>query len=218
MIAGKTLTRLALASTLVTALGTQVAVADDDMYEVTITNLTRGQVITPPVVISHKRGFALFTPTEAASDGLRVLAEDGDPSALVAELESDRRVKQIGVGDGVIPPGHSMTIALTMEDHMRISAVAMLASTNDGFAAVRSMHLKSHHPSYMMAWDAGTENNSENCAYIPGPPCGNPHQRDTDGAEGFVTMHNGIHGIGDLDAATRDWRGPVAMISVRKMR
>ena len=31
-------------------------------------------------------------------------------------------------------------------------------------------------------------------------------------------IHAGIHGVGDLDAATRDWRNPVALITVRRLR
>jgi hypothetical protein len=41
--------------------------ADDDRheykkkYEVTITNLTRGQYFSPPIVINHDRNFSFFT-------------------------------------------------------------------------------------------------------------------------------------------------------------
>jgi len=45
---------------------------------VTITNLTRGQIITPPVVIVHNEKFLLFVPGEPAIHELAALAEDGD--------------------------------------------------------------------------------------------------------------------------------------------
>ena len=67
-----------------------------------------------------------------------------------------------------------------------------------------------------IAYDSGTEFNSEDCAFIPGPPCGN-HVRMTDGAEGFIYVSNGVHGGADLIPALHDWGGPVARISVRKM-
>jgi hypothetical protein len=35
--------------------------------------------------------------------------------------------------------------------------------------------------------------------------------------EGFVHVHAGIHGIGDLVAADRDWRNPVAQIAIRRL-
>ena len=51
-------------------------------YEIIITNLTRGQIFSPPIVISHNRGFRLFELGEEASEELAALAEDGDPSLL----------------------------------------------------------------------------------------------------------------------------------------
>jgi hypothetical protein len=32
-----------------------------------------------------------------------------------------------------------------------------------------------------------------------------------------VYVHNGIHGVGDLTAAIRDWRSPVARIIIRRV-
>ena len=49
-------------------------------YAVTITNLTRGQVITPPVVIVHNEKFRLFVPGEPATPELAASAEDGGPA------------------------------------------------------------------------------------------------------------------------------------------
>ncbi len=39
-----------------------------------------------------------------------------------------------------------------------------------------------------------------------------------DEGEGFVTIHNGIHGIGGMEAATYDWRNPVAKIVIKQVR
>ena len=68
------------------------------------------------------------------------------------------------------------------------------------------------------AYDAGSESNNEDCDFIPGPPCDNPLVRDTANAEGYVHVHAGIHGVGDLVPATHDWRNPVAAISMRALR
>ena len=64
--------------------------------------------------------------------------------------------------------------------------------------------------------DSGSEANSESCACIPGPPCGN-HLHDRAKAEGFVHAHAGIHGGNGsgLDPATHDWRDPVARLSIK---
>lgn len=66
-------------------------------------------------------------------------------------------------------------------------------------------------------YDAGTEANTELCADIPGPPCGNGGVRVTDGAEGTVEHHAGLMGNGDIDAAALNWEGPVATISIEQL-
>ena len=72
-----------------------------------------------------------------------------------------------------------------------------------------------------LAYDAGTERNDERCASIPGPnfaECNGPGGgARVGGGEGAVTVHNGIHGIGDLRASERDWRNPVARIVIRRI-
>jgi hypothetical protein len=67
------------------------------------------------------------------------------------------------------------------------------------------------------AYDAGSERNSELCRFIPGPPCGNANVHDPDSAEGYVHIHAGIHGSGDLDPSEFDWRNPVAQIVIQRI-
>ncbi len=47
-------------------------------FDVSITNVTAGQVITPPVVMAHNRHYTAFTPGPPASDALTARAEDGN--------------------------------------------------------------------------------------------------------------------------------------------
>lgn len=184
--------------------------------EVTITNLTYGQVLSPPVVASHAQAFDLFTPGNAASAGLAMLAQDGITAGLTGELAGEPEVFDIAVGSGMIPPGSSMTIEVDITGHHRwISLASMLVTTNDAFTAVRG--LRAEHRltvRYADAWDAGAEDNNEDCDFIPGPPCGNPGV-GTATSEGFIHVHRGIHGIADLVAADTDWRNPVVAVSVR---
>jgi hypothetical protein len=63
-----------------------------------------------------------------------------------------------------------------------------------------------------MAYDAGSERNNEQMAFIPGPCCNHPFVRDPEGA--LIRMHEGITGRGDLSPATYGWSGPVARIQV----
>ena len=71
---------------------------------------------------------------------------------------------------------------------------------------------------YSPAYDAGTEANDELCTHIPGPPtvCQGEGFNPSRGADNFVHIHSGIHGIGNLSAARYDWRNPVARITIRR--
>ncbi|MDX1764306.1 MAG: hypothetical protein R3231_08300, partial [bacterium] len=68
-----------------------------------------------------------------------------------------------------------------------------------------------------VAYDAGSEANTESCDYIPGPPCGSHVHDDANDPEGYIHVHAGIHGIGDLVEANMDWRNPVVEIKIRRL-
>jgi hypothetical protein len=70
------------------------------------------------------------------------------------------------------------------------------------------------HDGVVRVYDAGSEHDTEACAHIPGPPCGNPGVRVEEGAEGHVALDGGILGVGDLDPAEWDWRNPVLEVQV----
>ncbi len=198
-------------------------------YQVSITNLTRAQVMTPPVVVAHAEGFALFTPGMPAPDGLRPLAEDGMTGPLVEAIADDPGVMAVAVGDSVILPGQTLTVEIEAAAPWPwFSVVGMLASTNDAFFGATSLPAPppiigglgfptSLSRRMALAFDAGTEANTESCEEIPGPPCGNPGVHHEEGAEGFISVHPGLHGGGDLDPATLDWNNPVAMIRIRRL-
>jgi len=186
-------------------------------YYVTITNLTGGQVFSPPIVFTHNGGVSLFEAGEPASDQLFPLAEDGDTGPLAAALAADPRVFNTVATSDFVPPGTSVTLEITARGRFRyLSAASMLVSTNDAFFAVQNVRVTpwGSRSKTGGAYDAGSEYNSEICDFIPGPPCGNPGVRDEDQAEGFVYVHSGIHGTGDLDPAAADWRNPVVRITV----
>ncbi len=220
-----------LAGLMVLASLSPVYAADEDeegkrergrTYQVTITNLTRGQIISPPIVVSHRQGVRLFNLGQPSSDGLAALAEDGVTSILESELLASDGVFSVATAAGGIPPGQSVTVEINAFGPYRfISTAGMLVVTNDAFFAAQSIRVpfgfgKTSHVAE--AYDAGSEANSESCDFIPGPPCNNGGVRDTDGAEGFVHVHAGIHGIGDLFPEQHDWHNPVALIVVQAVR
>lgn len=193
-------------------------------YEVTIINLMRGQILSPATVWTHTHEAApLFVAGEAASEELAHVAEDADASLLLGSLASDDDVLDVKtlLGDGgPILPGEHASVRIQASRHMRkLSLAAMLVTTNDAFVAVEGLQLptRGSRSSTLVAWDAGSEANTELCAHIPGPPCGSGGVRMQEGAEGFVHVHAGIHGVGDLDPARMDFRNPVAKVVVRRV-
>ncbi|MCB1041728.1 MAG: spondin domain-containing protein [Acidobacteria bacterium] len=196
-------------------------------WDVTITNITKSQIFSPPIVVAHDGQSALFQLGQPASTGLSTMAEDGDLSVLMTELNGNEKVGDVNAAGGMVMPGQSVTVQInTSGNFNRISVAGMLVSTNDAFFAVNSavaptMFLKSagiSQPISIMAlaYDAGSETNTEDCASIPGPPCGNPGVRDTSNAEGFVHIHSGIHGVGDVTESTYTWDGPVALVEIKR--
>ena len=190
-------------------------------YEVTITNLTRGQIFSPPIVIVHDGKFRLFTLGEPASDKFAALAEDGATGPL-EDLIHGRYPS--AVAGGPIMPGDSGSVILEISKRGRLrffSVAGMLVSTNDAVFAARDVWFlgKRNIMVEAEAYDAGSERNSEECAFIPGPPCGNGGVRDIDGSEGYVHVHAGIHGTADsdLNPAMHDWRNPVAKITIERI-
>ncbi len=219
---------VALAALLLTLLGAAPAYAhggSERTYRVTITNLTRGQPMTPFVVATHSRSTAIFRRGHAASSGLQSLAENGGVPDLVAELESNPKVGDVSVAApdpaGPFGPGESVyTEIVSTPGARRLSVAGMLICTNDGFGAINSVKLKKDRTQvlYGFAYDAGTEINTE--AYVDlVPPCDDPEvgigMSNPELAEnGVVRHHRGIRGIADLTRRTHGWHGPVIKVTI----
>jgi hypothetical protein len=200
-------------------------------YEIIITNLTRGQHFTAPLVITHKTGLRLFTIGQPVSPQVATFAEDGTATALAALLAGTSEVKDIFVTAGVLTantlldPGKSATVTVEGDrqfDHL--SLMAKMLPTNDAFIAVNGLPGPPSEKSITMfvpAYDAGSDQNDELCASIIGPnltECGGSGGGgQSSNGEGFVYVHNGIHGVGNLTPAVRDWRNPVARIIIRRV-
>ncbi len=216
-----TLSALAIAFVPATALlhSAPAAAPSTSRYRVTITNVTRGQIFSPSLAIAHGDGASLFSLGHPASAGLTQLAEEGDPSQLAAMMSANPAVTDLRTNGAPIMPGASAEILVAAEDDDAISVAGMLVTTNDAIFAVRAIPVPLHGETvvFALAYDAGTEANSENCAFIPGPPCGNGGSHDPAQAEGYVHVHAGIHGIGGLDASMFDWNGPVAEVRIERL-
>lgn len=228
---------------------TGVSYADNDdhddapaIYEVTITNLTSGQPLTPPVVATHRRPLEVFEVGEDASFEVKEIAENGNNGPLLSALGSDKHVYEVlqaGTGP-LVPAGtpgaalfpDSVTFTISAEDGAKyLSFVAMLVCTNDGFTGVDGVRLPKKVGqsviTYTAGYDAGTEINTEDFADIV-PPCqgligissGEPGAGASNPAlaEGGVIMHHlGIQGGADLVPGVHGWTDPVAKIEITRI-
>jgi hypothetical protein len=196
-------------------------------YEIVVTNLTRGQQFTPFLVATHKAGVKLFELGAPASPALIALAENGDIAPMTAALLTQPDTGDVRGGSTLTGPGHSVSFKVDARGGFsRFSLAAMLIPTNDAFVALDGVPLPHGSDTLTVmasAYDAGSERNDELCASIPGPgfiECGGPGGggAPAGGEEGFVHVHAGIHGVGNLQAPLRDWRNPIARVTVRRVR
>ncbi|RMH76212.1 MAG: hypothetical protein D6683_10320, partial [Actinomyces sp.] len=188
------------------------------VYEVTLTNLTAGQPLTPAVLAVHRGEHKVFRTGRPASAGLAQLAENGGVPVLAAELAARRAIADVGVvGAAPIGPGGSASSTLVIDGRGgHASLAAMLVCTNDGFAGLDSVDLPDEVGDTATwdaaAYDAGTEMNTEAYADLV-PPCdgmgGSGMSNPALAEGGVVSPHAGITGVADLDPAVHGWSGPV---------
>ena len=197
---------------------------DVERYKVTIVNATKGQPLAPGLVITHGRRFSLFKVGDAATDPLAKMAETGDPGDLQTAVSGSTATADIvpGTGGGapLTLPSESAHVEITTRANY-LTAVGMLAGTNDAFYAVQRVRLprRGSVTVYAPAFDAGSEENNEANGDVPASPAGNASDTGTNVApkEGFIHVHNGIHGVGDLAPATYDWHNPVVLITIERI-
>jgi len=195
----------------------------EGMYAVTVTNLTRGEVFTPIMVATHTKGTHVFSMGSPASDELAAIAEGGDFSSLSTMLTDSGAAYDIQTNGALLDPGASTTIMVKMANGFKhVTVTSMLIPTNDAFIAVNGVKgpKRKHGAKVIMspAYDAGSEPNDELCANIPGPACGGAGGSPNAGGEGYVHIHAGIQGVGDLNSADFDWRNPTAKITIKRMK
>lgn len=205
----------------ISSMGINAAIASEwNNYRVTITNATSHHVLTPPLIVIHNRHFNLFEVASAASEGLATQAETGDHSVLYNEVNGAKGVYDVVAGGNVIIYGNKASFDIRAPRNAQISMTSMLASSNDAFTAISGKSFPKRSVDYFsVTYDAGSEVNNENCAYVPGPPCSpeSGNARATESAEGFITVHSGIKGGSDLNPAHLDWRGATSIVSISRI-
>ncbi len=202
-----------------------------------ITNTTHAIFFTPLLVTAHARDAHLFQLGTAASAELQAMAEGGDLSGLLVALGGTDGDTVADPAGGLLAPGETATVTLTVHRHAALSIVAMMLPTNDGFVGLDALPIPAKRGLYtygLTAYDAGTEANNEliNGGGAPGVlgiPA-DPGGRGGTGGTGVTTMeanhkvhvHRGIlgdtdpdGGISDLDVRMHRWQNPVAQLRLR---
>lgn len=171
-------------------------------FDVTVTNLTNGQPLSPVAVIAHQAGYAVFTVGSPATVGLETLAEGGDNSMLIAAADADANVLVSGSGAAPIGPAGSETVTISLLESelpgLLVSVSTMLVNTNDAISGLNGVDVSGlaegdTWTARAIVYDAGTELNTELAAEIPGPAGGgegfNAARSDRDDR---VAMHPGV--------------------------
>ncbi len=198
-------------------------------YEVTITNITKGQTFTPILAATHSPSISIFELGSPASTELEILAEGGDTAPLAGVI--DAAGGSTTASEGLLAPGESVSLVVEARRGRNVlSVAAMLIPTNDTFFALNGVRLPWFGPRSYDApgYDAGTEANDQSCGSMPGPRCGGEGHSPgpNEGDEGFVHIGNGFHDLGEVDEDgnevlgpfTYDWRNSVARVVVRRIR
>jgi len=191
-------------------------------YRVSVTNITKGLQFTPLLAATHKRSVAFFEVGDLSSPELALLAEGGDITPLNDLLSAiPEKVATTTSTAGLLAPGETAEFDITSRRGFPVfSIAAMLLPTNDSFLALNKVRLPRFGSVtyYAKGYDAGSEPNDELCANIPGPTCGGSGSSPEAGGEGYVFPSQGIHGEADLSAASYDWRGAVAKITIYRVK
>lgn len=203
-------------------------------YRVTLENLSTGQVFSPGVLATHTKDVSVWSDGASASEGIRLIAEDGDEVRAVADVASmngvfavvdiDTPTNRVG---GQAPLPNPQVFEITARGNAnRLSLAVMTICTNDGFTGLDGVKLPSGSKAEVYSagvWDAGTEQNNElfnqivdPCGMagpVPAPADGNGRVATSD----VIRRHPNIQGVGDLSPALHGWQGPVARITIERI-
>lgn len=226
-----------LATVLVAAL-TAAPAANAVDFDVEITNLSNAIYFTPFLAAAHPAGNNLFAVGQPASANLQAMAEGGDTSGLEADVTALGATIVANPAGGLLAPASSTSFNMNTDgtSNDRLSIVAMLLPTNDGFAGLNAIEIPTTAGTYTFnvnAYDAGTEANDElitgggmpGVAGIPVDPGAVAGTGGTGAAGADANPNVHIHrgnlgdtdaaaGASDLDSRVHRWLNPVIRVTI----
>jgi hypothetical protein len=186
-----------------------IANAQMQTFQIRLDNLTSsapnsGQPFSRPVFATHNSNVTFWTPGDAASNGVRQIAEEGDNAPFLLDLAlAGSDVSSQFVGGGPVLPGGSLSFTVTTDAaHPFLSSIWMLGRTNDGFSGNTGFDLFSLAPGgsvtlNLIGLDAGTEVNNERA----------------EPEFSVIGPHSGIRGDADAPASW-NWTGPTSRLTI----
>ncbi|PHI34977.1 hypothetical protein CBQ28_21760 [Pseudoalteromonas sp. GCY] len=195
-------------------------------FAVTITNLTHAQPMSPIAVLLHQSGH-YFTVGMPASEALEQLAEGGSNSDILADEMTQASIST----DGPLGPGATTNLSIKTTDlaELKLSLLTMMVNTNDGFSGLNAIDVSALPVGGMqmyrtLAYDAGTELNSEAVGTIPGPAdSGEGFNAERNDNHNMVTMHSGVVGSDDgLQSSTltsiHKFDNPLLAVTIERVK
>ncbi len=217
---------------------TLIGCSDNDnrnyQYQVSILNLTNNQPISPMAIIVHNDQFNAWENGATASTALEKLAEAGDPDDLLSLADnSDDVYYSAALGEQNLAAGETGLLNLDFTTHknnrLMLTIAGKLQNTNDGFAGRAMIDLqqlaftdRDEASIDLLAWDSGTEANTETAATIPGSGTGFDASRADDINK--VSQHIGIIGnqgvklalTGSALTSSHKFDNPVARVVITR--
>ena len=204
---------------------------DWDNFIITVENLTKGIYLTPILAVGHNDvDKSIFQYDRVADAELQAVAEGGNFEPLAEEFASEGGFVVANPAQGLLGPGEEVSFKIP-RSNSRITLIAMMLPTNDGFVALDSALLRTGQQ-YLYAIDAGTEANDEQIIVDSGRPGIPGIPADPGGAnyesipsisipqdiviEGVVARHPGIRGFlgSALKPEHHGWVGPIAAVTI----
>lgn len=196
-------------------------------YKIEVTNNSKNQPLSPMTLVTSTKPNYVFELGKPASVALEKIAEGGDNSMLLTDASSELfNVEVAKSGDSLILPGatDSMTITRLNTSAKFLSLVSMLTNTNDGFIGehvdLSKLDVGDSKTINAVAWDAGTEPNTETPESLVSSEGFNPSR---DGDVNFVHTHPGVissqDGLqGSALLADARFSSPVARITITRIK
>lgn len=197
-----------------------ITMDQQNKVKISVTNIAYQQPFGAFFVMTHTSDATpIFKLGGNATEALAILAEDGNPAPLVEAYGGSSSVGYVAAVNEDAPyfGGETLEFLVPYDcDYPYLTIASMAINTNDCFVALNGVKLEPKAVLNAPGYDAGSEENNELCNSIPGPACADTSSDNvrSGNGEGFVHVHRGFFGVGDLSQPGYDWRNPMMRVEM----